>query len=223
MAASFTQAITQFATLRTFARTSPRKHECAQLMRDLFPKARNDPHKKMSSNTLFELAWSFLSRPKISSNENKKWKIDGKFHRTGDLPALISAVISRWYVWNAIHRATRDPKTRQVLPAVVSKWLCNWHRHGLLHRIDRDARTGLTLPAHVAAQSFDWMRNGEPDRDEIDPESGLMLPTSIYYSHMMWYKNGKLCREDKKKNGLSPIVLLQGNVRDWRKFMMSSV
>ena len=77
---TFAQTIAQFANLRALARMT--RHAP---VRELFPKATGGLGE---CSQLFEIAWSFLSKPKITPVATS-WKINGKFHRIGGLPAAI--------------------------------------------------------------------------------------------------------------------------------------
>ena len=226
MAASFTQAIAQFATLREFARmhtvahTQPRNNY-AQIIRDLFPKARTEPHKKKTSRMLFEIAWSFLSCP-MSDVFQRLWQLDDRLHRIGDLPAHIILDLSAWHMHGKLHRRIRDLKTGRVLPAIVSRDAIAWHKHGPWHRADRDVRTGLTLPARIETEGFAWMRNGLPDRDDVDLASGLTLPAIIRDNQLEWYKTGIMRRINKKTGCILPASILC-NAKNWKKIMFFMV
>ena len=195
MTTPFAQSIAQYANLRAFARM----HSRAWLIHDLFPKARFAPGDEQTRDTLFEVAWSFLSRPAIIVM-SRIWSVNATRHRIGDLPAIVSNNFACWLNRGQLHRNTRDIKTNLVLPAGWAWYTFGWYVGGKHHRDDRDARTGLMLPASIYNEhEFEWFLNNDRHRDDTDPRTGLMLPALISDGHYQWFQNGCNLREDDPK------------------------
>ena len=199
MNALFAQAITQFATLRANARFHV-SEDRAQLVRNLFPKALFD-EKTITGKTVFEIAWSFLSEPKVKRThifDDYIWCITSRKRRIGGLPAVITdpAMRKEWMLNGKLHRDDKDPKTGLTLPAEIDILGFRWAKKGEDHRDDRDPRTGLTLPAIIEADgTYYWCQNGKLHRDDRDPQTGLLLPAAIHANGTRdyWIHGVKIC------------------------------
>ena len=178
----FTQSIVQFASLRTFAQWRTFASIDA---RDLFPKARFAPG-EYAQVDLFELAWSFLSKPmrsRISGNDFAMWVVDNHIHRTGDLPAEINLLYAEWRRNGGHHRSVLHAETGLTLPAIkMSETAYAWCQNGEFHRDDRDPRTGRILPAAffgTDSKTFEWYHHGRHYRSDEDPITHAQLPWII--------------------------------------------
>ena len=209
MECAFTQAIAQYASLRTFARIStPPICGHPQLIRILFPKALfNKTHATIGK--VFEIAWSFLSVP-VCAARIKTWQCEiGQIplkHRIGGLPAVCTHQCQRWYCRGENHRDDIDKRTGLTLPALIQRdsdasERFMWYYDGEVNRTDRCMRTNLILPAIITVDAshkiaiVSWIKNGRHSR--TDKEYGITLPALITPTHKLWYIKGVLERNDK--------------------------
>jgi antitoxin component YwqK of YwqJK toxin-antitoxin module len=128
-------------------------------------------------------------------NGNKMWKKDGKFHREGDLPAVIQADGTQiWYINGKFHR-------EGDLPARIwANGTQEWYINGKCHR-EGD------LPAIIWADGTqEWYINGKCHREGD-------LPARIWANGtQVWYTNGKCHRE-----GDLPAVIRADGTQQWFK------
>ena len=210
--------IASFATFRDFIRLTPsRQLQDPQIIRVTFPHALfgwSNNYRKI----FLEIAWSFLSTPKVIGEQKTWMPQQNGLHRVGGLPALImspsftcdntrpdttSSTISTyskslhvmmiWYYRQTIHRADRDPYTRMILPAINSSRAIEWRKHGKLHRKDRDPHTQYVLPAYCGADGrFTWNKRGELHRSDWDCATATLLPAVISRKGAQFYINGQV-------------------------------
>ena len=116
--------------------------------------------------------------PKIDGMGNRNWFKNGKLHRDGDMPALVSiSGLQAWYKDGKLHRDND-------MPAIVhvngdKEWVKDgyWHRDG-------------DLPAIVyASGAMEWYTNGKRHRD-----GDLPAVVNVTGSRS-WYKDGKRHRD----------------------------
>jgi hypothetical protein len=122
------------------------------------------------------------------TNNHTEYRLRGKLHRDGDLPAEIYADgTQRWY-------RNGKPYRDNDLPAVIyangTQW---WYRNGLVHR-DGD------LPTVIYADGTQgWYRDGLVHRDGDLP--AVISTNGTQY----WYRGGKLHRD-----GMPAVICADG-------------
>jgi hypothetical protein len=97
---------------------------------------------------------SIYDLPIITCYGDQEWYKEGKYHRDGDLPAIISQYgYQSWYKEGKRHRDGD-------LPAVIhANGAREWYKEGKLHR-DGD------LPAVIRADGYQsWYKEGKRHRD----------------------------------------------------------
>lgn len=152
----------------------------------------------------------------VSVNGDRFWTKDGKYHRDGDLPAIVYADgTKQWYVNGKRHRDGN-------LPAVeCSTGDKEWWVHGRLHR-------NFGLPAvHYADGTQKWFENGfyfrandlpvitkgweyQEWRDRVGVNHREGGPAIIDSNGFFWMKKGLLHRDNDM-----PAIIYQNGTRCW--------
>ncbi len=120
-----------------------------------------------------------LAGPAVITKSIKQWVVNGKLHRSDDLPAVIdtSRNITIWYQHGLIHRDGN-------LPAYIDNdRLKKWYIKGQLHRSN-------DLPAYEDPDNnyYGWFQYGQLHRLND-------LPAVIADERSEWYQYGKLHRD----------------------------
>jgi hypothetical protein len=104
----------------------------------------------------------------------EEWRnSEGKFHREGDLPALMCI----WY------RGIFTIKKKE------------WYKNGILHREHAPARIEKSVfHTNIEIEST-WYKNGKIHRDDDLPAVIIERSTDSTPRELKWFKNGKLHRE----------------------------
>jgi hypothetical protein len=157
--------------------------------------------------------------------ETETWYLDGKKHRDGDEPAVVTTDLSlpkeaacnkEWWKHGLLHRDGDQP-------AVAGQYLA-WYKNGKCHR-DNDQ------PAVIRANGgFEWLKDGKMHRDGDEP-------ALVENGDMHWFKDGKRHREGDKpaliekngsmhwykdskrhRDGDEPAVICPDGLRQWYKY-----
>jgi hypothetical protein len=92
---------------------------------------------------------------------NLYWYQHGLYHREGDKPAVVYSTGAQfWYKNGGLHRDGDKPA--QVWPDGAQKWYDGaqaWHKGGKIHRDTLD-ENGAPLPATIVRGYKKWIRNG---------------------------------------------------------------
>jgi hypothetical protein len=113
----------------------------------------------------------------------EEWYKNGKRHRDGDKPALVSRKREEWWV-NGKHHREGD------LPAVVDDQSKFWYKNGILHR-EGD------LPAAVNGGNQIWSKYGKFHREGDKP-------AIILGDRQEWWVNGKRHRDGDRPAIIDP-------------------